>query len=79
MIKCPHCNNELNIGRLLGSVKSERKAKASKANGAKRKPTVSSASKAIKPTVSSPVKQDKPTVSSSPNYGNRDYLSAYTS
>jgi len=32
-IVCPHCNREINIGSLLGSRKSKRKAKASAANG----------------------------------------------
>jgi len=32
-MKCPHCGNEINIGSLLGSVSSKRKARASRANG----------------------------------------------
>jgi len=31
-MKCPHCGKEINIGALLGSVKSEAKAKASREN-----------------------------------------------
>jgi hypothetical protein len=32
-MNCPHCGKDLNIGALLGSVKSKAKAKASRANG----------------------------------------------
>lgn len=31
-MKCPHCGGEINVGSLLGRVKSEAKAKASKEN-----------------------------------------------
>lgn len=31
-MKCPHCGNEINIGSLLGSIKSKAKAKAAKRN-----------------------------------------------
>lgn len=34
-MKCPHCSKEINIGKLIGSVKSDRKAVTSKANGKK--------------------------------------------
>ncbi len=34
-MKCPHCGNEINVGSLLGSVKSEAKAKAAKENAKK--------------------------------------------
>lgn len=33
--KCPHCNKEINIGQILGSVTSEAKAAASRANASK--------------------------------------------
>lgn len=33
MTACPHCGKPINIGSLLGSRKSKRKAKASAANG----------------------------------------------
>jgi len=33
MTTCPHCGKPINIGTLLGSRKSKRKAKASAANG----------------------------------------------
>lgn len=33
-MKCPHCGGEINVGSLLGSVKSKAKANASRANGA---------------------------------------------
>jgi len=33
--KCPHCNKPINIGQILGSVTSEAKAQASKANANK--------------------------------------------
>jgi hypothetical protein len=32
-MKCPHCNREINIGALIGSVKSAAKAASSAANG----------------------------------------------
>jgi hypothetical protein len=32
-MKCPHCQNEINIGELLGSVTSKAKARAARANG----------------------------------------------
>lgn len=32
-MNCPHCGKEINIGSLMGSVTSKRKAKASRANG----------------------------------------------
>ncbi len=32
-MKCPHCGSEINIGQLLGSVKSERKTEAARRNG----------------------------------------------
>ena len=32
-MKCPHCNREINIGALIGGVKSAAKAAASAANG----------------------------------------------
>lgn len=31
-MNCPHCGKEINVGSLLGSVKSPAKAKAAKAN-----------------------------------------------
>lgn len=31
-MKCPHCKKEINPGAMLGSVKSEAKAKASRKN-----------------------------------------------
>jgi|TARA_A100001201_G_scaffold61357_1_gene58582 hypothetical protein len=34
-IKCPHCNKPINIGQILGSVTSEAKAAAAKANASK--------------------------------------------
>jgi hypothetical protein len=34
-ILCPHCGKELNIGALIGSIKSEKKAESSAANGKK--------------------------------------------
>lgn len=34
-VKCPHCKKEINIGRMLGKVKSDEKAAAARANGAK--------------------------------------------
>lgn len=37
VMKCPHCQSEINVGSLLGSIKSERKAMASRLNGSKRK------------------------------------------
>lgn len=37
IMKCPHCNHDLNIGKLLSSVRSERKSEASRRNGAKNK------------------------------------------
>lgn len=33
-MNCPHCGKEFNAGKLMGSVKSERKAAASRKNGA---------------------------------------------
>jgi hypothetical protein len=33
-MKCPHCGEEFNAGKLMGSVKSARKAAASRKNGA---------------------------------------------
>ena len=36
-MKCPHCEKEINIGSLLGSIKSDRKAKAARLNGAQKK------------------------------------------
>lgn len=33
MTTCPNCHREINIGSLIGSRKSKRKAKASAANG----------------------------------------------
>ena len=32
-MNCPHCGKEINVGALIGSVKSRAKARASKANG----------------------------------------------
>lgn len=32
-MNCPHCGKEINIGSLMGSVTSKRKARASRANG----------------------------------------------
>jgi hypothetical protein len=32
-MNCPHCGKEINIGFLMGSVSSKRKARASRANG----------------------------------------------
>ena len=34
-MKCPHCGNDTNPAAMLGSIKSERKAKSSRANGAR--------------------------------------------
>lgn len=34
-MNCPHCNKPINIGKLLGSKKSEAKAAASRTNGKK--------------------------------------------
>ena len=34
-ILCPHCNKPINIGQILGSVTSEAKAAAAKANAIK--------------------------------------------
>lgn len=34
-MNCPHCNKEINPGSLLGSIKSEKKARASRENGKK--------------------------------------------
>jgi hypothetical protein len=34
-ICCPHCGKELNIGVLMGSITSEKKAKSSAENGKK--------------------------------------------
>lgn len=34
-MKCPFCQNEINPAALLGSIKTEKKAKASAANGKK--------------------------------------------
>ena len=31
-MKCPHCGNDINIGSLLGSVSSKRKARAARQN-----------------------------------------------
>lgn len=32
---CPHCNQHINIGKILGSLTSEKKAAASRLNGKK--------------------------------------------
>lgn len=32
-MKCPYCGGEVNAGKMLGSLRSDRKAKASKENG----------------------------------------------
>jgi len=32
-MKCPHCSKEISPGALLGSIKSEKKARASRENG----------------------------------------------
>lgn len=32
-MKCPHCEKEINIGKMIGSVKSDRKAVSSAKNG----------------------------------------------
>jgi hypothetical protein len=32
---CPHCNQHINIGKILGALTSEKKAKASRLNGKK--------------------------------------------
>lgn len=34
-MKCPHCGTEINVGSLLGSVKSDAKAKAARENAKK--------------------------------------------
>lgn len=34
-MKCPHCNQQINIGKILGSLKSKKKAESSKINGMK--------------------------------------------
>jgi hypothetical protein len=34
-MKCPHCNQQINIGKILGSLKSKKKAESSKMNGMK--------------------------------------------
>lgn len=34
-MKCPHCLKDINIGKLIGSVKSEKKAVSSRLNGSK--------------------------------------------
>lgn len=34
-MKCPKCNQEINIGKLLSSIKTEKRAKASRENGKK--------------------------------------------
>jgi hypothetical protein len=34
-MKCPNCNTEINVGRLLGSRKSEVKTKAARENAKK--------------------------------------------
>jgi hypothetical protein len=34
-MKCPHCGKEINVGALIGSVKSEKKAASSADNGKK--------------------------------------------
>ena len=31
-MKCPHCNREINVGALIGSVSMPKKAKAARAN-----------------------------------------------
>lgn len=31
-MKCPHCNREINVGALIGSVSTPKKAKAARAN-----------------------------------------------
>ena len=71
MFNCPHCQKPINPASMLGSVKSARKAKASQANGAKRKANVR--------MPEANVRLDKPTVSPQVNYGERNYSSAYTS
>ena len=32
-MKCPHCKRDINVGRLLGKIKSPAKSAASRANG----------------------------------------------
>lgn len=32
-MKCPHCGKEINVGQMMGSIKSERKAESSRKNG----------------------------------------------
>lgn len=34
-MKCPHCGKKINVGSLMGSVKSKAKTAAARANGAK--------------------------------------------
>lgn len=34
-MKCPHCGHKINVGALIGSVKSKAKTAAARANGAK--------------------------------------------
>jgi hypothetical protein len=34
-VTCPHCNQHINIGKLLGSLTSEKKARSSRLNGRK--------------------------------------------
>jgi len=34
-MKCPHCGKEINIGRLLGHIRTEKKAAAARLNGKK--------------------------------------------
>jgi hypothetical protein len=34
-MNCPHCKKPINVGALLGSVSTEAKAEAARANGAK--------------------------------------------
>ena len=34
-VKCPHCGKQINVGSLMGQIKSEKKAKSSAENGKK--------------------------------------------